>query len=67
MRESVDAISYGQAKGRPLQQFVEVCSRGFASGLGWADVQFPLIVAVGVWPTAKFFGEPQLTSSLRAS
>ena len=67
MRGSVERFSYGQVRGRPLQQFVEAYSRGFASSLGWADVKPPLVTAAGVRPTAEIFGQPQLTSLLRAS
>ena len=66
MHESVERFSYGQAKGRPLQQFVKAYSLGFASSLGWADVQLPLIAAEAR-PTAEIFGKLQLTSLLRAS
>ena len=67
MREGVGSVSYGQASSRLLEQLVKVYLRGFASSLGWADVQLPLIVAAKAWPTAKFFGEPRLTSLLRIS
>jgi len=65
VRESGGRVSYGQARGCPIRQLVQVYSRGFASSLGWADVQLPLIVAAGAWLTAGLSGEPRLTSLLR--